>query len=341
MMLGRFCERCMAPAVFTVVMGTGAFSVATYLMSLRYEWLLLPARIINILNYLLFGIFALRALLSWPRNIFQLRANFERPDSCALYGALGLAIVVLSTQALAFNLGTTIALILWIAGMLATLLLNYGILLRFFLHSHVEMEHVTPVLFVPVASMVVIPVAGAPLSAFLDGTMRNAAIIICLLALGGGLTLYGGLFSLMLQRHLVLAPLPDPLAPTLWIHLAPIGWAGVALISLAQFALPTELANGAKLLALLFFGGASWWFIMASLLCLRTALKGTLKFSMSWWSFIFPMGSITILSSRLEYTPTQALFPFLWTILALMWSLCAIKSIFFITGSWRESGGAN
>ncbi len=45
--------------------------------------------------------------------------------------------------------------------------------------------------FVPVASMVVLPVAGAPISVMLDsGVIRNIVILVSILALGGDLRFY-------------------------------------------------------------------------------------------------------------------------------------------------------
>lgn len=318
------------PASFTVVMGTGALALATLEMSATTPWLFPFAQILNILNYILFILFGLLAALSWPKNKGALLENFEQPDNCALYASVGIALLVLGGQALNFGFGEIPALCIWGAGALLTLALNYGILLRFFMHPGVEMSHITPVLFVPVASMVVLPVAGAPIGAPLWPVFQNIINLACILALGGGLALYIGLFSMMLQRHFTLKPLPDQLAPTLWIHLAPIGWAGVALTAFAKHILPPEYAPAAQLFAFLLFGAAFWWLIMAAIICLRAILHHKLAFSMAWWSFIFPIGSITVLSGRLNFAAPNMLRPFLWLLLAGLWLYCAIKSVIFL-----------
>lgn len=321
---------CLPAAAFTTVMGTGALALATWRLAQDHPWLYWAASLLNILNFVLFATLVFFAVITWSRNREALRAHFEQPDQCALYGACGIALLVLGTQSLAFGFGWAIGIFFWTLGATLTLTFNFGLLLRFFLHPGVELEHVTPVLFVPVASMVVTPAAGAPIAVYLGGAWGELALLVSLVALGGGLMLYGGLFSLMLQRHLLLRPLPDQLLPTCWIHLAPIGWAGVALIELTGDACPVQWQGGGQMLALIFFGAALWWLIMAALLCLRAISRHKLAFSLSWWSFIFPIGSVAILSSRLDFEPARAIFPALWLLLASIWILCAIKTIAFL-----------
>lgn len=324
----HFCRSapCLAPAAFTMVMGTGVVSLATLEMSQSLPWLYWPAQILNFFNYLLFAFLTIWALLSWPKNTPVLKANFEHPDTCALYSAIGIALLVLGSQALRFELGEQLAAVVWSAGALVTFIFNFGILYRFFMHPGVEMAHITPALFVPVASMVVMPTAGAQICMQLAGLGRELALLACVLSLGGGLVLYGGLFSMLLQRHLLIRPLPDQLAPTIWIHLAPIGWSGVSIISLSSFLLPERCQGAAQLLALLLFGGAFWWFIMASIICAAALKRRALSFSLSWWSFIFPIGAITILSAKLEFQAVNLLFPFFWLLLCALWLLCIIKT---------------
>lgn len=320
----------LAPAAFTMVMGTGALAVATLEMAQIFQPLYWFAQFLNILNFALFFLLALWAGYSWPKNVPTLLENFEQPDNCALYSACGIALLVLGTQALRFGFGEIIAICIWGLGAVVTLVFNYGILLRFFLHPGIEMSHITPVLFVPVASMVVLPVAGAPISLLLGPIGRCLVILASILALGGGLALYVGLFSMMLQRHLLIRPLPDQLAPTLWIHLAPIGWAAVALLSLAQNVFPETFLGAAEVIAILLFGAAIWWLIMAAIICIRAITHHNLGFSMTWWSFIFPIGSVTILSNHLAFAPANMLFPWLWALLTGLWTYCAVKTVIFL-----------
>lgn len=320
----------LAPASFTIIMGTGAFAIATLEMAKIFPSLAGVASFLNVLNFVLFCLLAIWATASWPKNRDILHENFEHPDNCALYAALGIAILVLGAQALRFGFARAATISIWTFGAILTLAFNYGILFRFFLHPGLEIAQITPTLFVPAASMVVLPVAGAPICAMLDGIAKNLVMLACILALGGGLALYVGLFSLMLQRHLLARPLPDQLAPTLWIHVAPIGWAGVSLLSFAHYIFPAGFEAACQVPALLLFGASLWWLIMAALICARAVCRKKIFFSMAWWSFIFPLGSVTILAARLDVAATKMLFPWLWCIMAFLWLYCAIKSVNFL-----------
>lgn len=318
------------PAAFTIVMGTGAFAIATLEMAHHAPFLYVFAWLLNVLNYILFFFLTIWAGLSWPKNRATLHENFEHPDNCALYSATGIAVLVLGAQALRFEFGHGATIAIWTCGALLTFFFNYGILLRFFLHPGVEMAHITPVLFVPVASMVVLPVAGAPICAMLGGIAKNLVMLACVLALGGGLALYIGLFSMLLQRHLLIRPLPDQLAPTLWIHVAPIGWAGVSLQAFGHYIFPNGYEAACQVPAILLFGAALWWLVMATLICARAITHHNLSFSMAWWSFIFPIGSVTILSGRLDFPAANMLFPWLWCLMASLWLYCAMKTAIFL-----------
>lgn len=326
----KVCAPCLPAAAFTTVMGTGALALATWKLAQTWSFLHWPAFCLNLLNFILFFLLSVLAIFTWSRNFAQIRSHFEHPDNCALYGACGIALLVLGAQALAFGFGWTTGIIFWTLGISLTLAFNLGLLLRFFLHPGVELSHVTPVLFVPVASMVVAPAAGAPIAVHLGGIAGDLTLLASIVALGGGLMLYGGLFSLMLQRHLLLKPLPDQLLPTCWIHLAPIGWAGVAILELTSDVSPAQWQGGGQMLALIFFGAALWWLLMAALLCLKAILQRRLVFTLSWWSFIFPIGSVAILASRLDFAPARAIFPCLWAFLAIVWLICAIKTLIFL-----------
>ncbi len=59
----------LAPAAFTMVMGTGALAMATLEMSQIFPPLYWFAQFLNILNYALFFLLALWAALSWPKNV--------------------------------------------------------------------------------------------------------------------------------------------------------------------------------------------------------------------------------------------------------------------------------
>lgn len=108
------------PAAFTIVMGTGAFAIATLEMAHHAPFLYVFAWLLNVLNYILFFFLTIWAGLSWPKNRATLHENFEHPDNCALYSATGIAVLVLGAQALRFEFGHGATIAIWICGALLT-----------------------------------------------------------------------------------------------------------------------------------------------------------------------------------------------------------------------------
>lgn len=318
------------PASFTMVMGTGAFAVCTLHMGAIWPWLIWPAWLLNWLNFGLLLLLFWLALTSWPGNLARLREDLASPHRAALLAALGISFLVLSCQAFEFGLGQTLAVWLWLLGLLLTLAINFATFLRFFLRRQLSLDSFTPVFYIPVGGLAVIPVAGSRVLALAQGRLFDLALMVNVMSAGGAILLYLGLFSLMLQRHLLTEPLPARLAPTLWIHMAPIGWGGVGLLGLAQVCLSGEAWQAARFMAALMWGGACWWLVMASLMTLGACLRRQLGFSLAAWAFIFPLGAMTTLSGRLGQSFALA-FPPLWLLMAALWLICAVGTLRFLS----------
>ena len=84
--------------------------------------------------------------------------------------------------------------------------------------------------------------------------------------------------------------------PTLWIVLGPLGQSITAagiLGAQAHLAVSSQLAVGMSIFAILFgvpvWGFAMLWAVLAASLTIRTMRK-KMPFSLTWWSFTFPVG---------------------------------------------------
>lgn len=326
---------CLPPAVFAMVMSTGTLACATLAQAEKISFLVFPAWALCILNFLIFAILCPLAIRNWLGHKKELACACQMPGDAAFLSTSGISLLVLANQCLFFEFGTIPALLFWMAGAAVTFALNFGILYRTFLRKS-ELAQITPVLFIPVVGLVVIPTAGSALTTGLPEPWSEIIRLVCILALGAGLLLYSGLFATMLQRHLLVEPAQDRLAPTLWIHLAPLGWGSISVVSLGHICAPEPAQETLLFLALLAWGAAAWWVIMAAALTLRAFRHGAAKFGLGWWTFIFPLGSFTLLTRLLHPPFGSAVSILVWLLMAVIWITAAFATFKIATDSLKS-----
>lgn len=308
------------PASFTIVMGTGALAIVTKDLSGSLTWLAAPAYYLNLCNFLIFSFLLLFAFVTWPFHGSEFHEDLDFPHRTAFYSAIGISFLVLAAQSLKFNFPISLALALWLIGAILTLGIHFAINYHFFVKAIPELKLFTPVFFIPVGGLMVIPVAGCAFMQVTGGFLQNFITLINTLALGGGLLIYMGIFCMLLQRHYLREHLPDNLAPTVWIHLAPIGWGGVSIVSFAEQI--NDFGSVSLFAGRLLWGGCAWWLIMCILLTMRSALSGHMKFTLAYWAFIFPLGSLAVLSYKLGGA-YQTAFYFCWGLMSAIWCVAA------------------
>jgi C4-dicarboxylate transporter/malic acid transport protein len=127
--------------------------------------------------------------------------------------------------------------------------------------------------------------------------------------------------------------LPAVLVPTLWIVLGPLGQSITAAGNLGTAAaavLPAPYSPGAAVFALLYgvptWGFAILWLALAAALTARAARQG-LPFALTWWSFVFPLGTVVTgtiaLAARSHADALQAASVILYALLVATWVVVA------------------
>jgi tellurite resistance protein TehA-like permease len=135
-----------------------------------------------------------------------------------------------------------------------------------------------------------------------------------------------GLIWGRLMQHKVGAPAA---VPTLWIVLGPLGQSITAaglMATAARGTLPAVDADGAAAMALLFglttWGFAVLWLTVAIAVTARTA-RAHLPFSLTWWSFTFPVGTLVTGTNGLAARTGLAFFAgaslLLYVVLVVAW----------------------
>ncbi|MFG2057197.1 TDT family transporter [Micromonospora sp. NPDC048930] len=132
------------------------------------------------------------------------------------------------------------------------------------------------------------------------------------------------------------------MVPTLWIVLGPLGQSITAVHLLGAAAsgvLPAPYAGGAQVLALLYgvpaLGFALVWLALAAAITVWAA-RGGLPFTLTWWSFTFPVGTLvtgtTGLATRTGADLLAALAVALYLLLLAAWTTVAARTA---RGAWR------
>lgn len=100
--------------------------------------------------------------------------------------------------------------------------------------DHVKLEHMNPAWFIPPVGLIVIPIAGSLLINQFSGILQEFVICLNYFGWGAGFFLYLALLAISIYRFILHYPLPNTLAPTIWINLGPIGAGTIALINLVK-----------------------------------------------------------------------------------------------------------
>jgi tellurite resistance protein TehA-like permease len=161
-----------------------------------------------------------------------------------------------------------------------------------------------------------------------------------------GMSLFAGLIIItLLWNRLVQHKIgPAPMVPTLWIVLGVLGQSVTAAHNLGQQAvtiLPAPYGPVFDAVGLAYgvpvWGFALLWLAIATTITWRTARSATgLPFTLTWWSFTFPLGTVVTGTSGLASSTGLALFAaaavILFTGLVAAWAIVTVRTA---RGAWQ------
>jgi C4-dicarboxylate transporter/malic acid transport protein len=320
-----------APGWPAAVMGTGAFALATLHFSHQLPMLAGLAWALHWFNLALFVLISVPWLLRWVMAWPAVANTFRHPVAANFYPSYAVAVLVLAGELRAFGGHESLALIAWWLGVVLLFSLTLAVLISILQGEHVNLDHITPGIFIPPVGLVVIPVAGGPLLAAQPEILRDLALTINGIGLGAGIFMYTALLALAFHRFYVHKRLPPMMAPTFWINLAPVGVTVVSVLNLIAVT-PFAGDKGAYLMAVfLLWGFGAFWLVLALLFTWSVRNIAPLPFSLSWWAFTFPLGAFVLGSQRLSEVTgltTPLAFGWLaWALLAAIWTLTLIKTV--------------
>ncbi|WP_231123452.1 TDT family transporter [Nocardioides sambongensis] len=274
-------------------------------------------------------------------------ANGHRTDPVMVhfYGAPAMALMTVGAGAMLAGqrwIGAEAALalhaVLWTAGTLlgiaTAVLVPYAAFTRLALRG----DEAFGGWLMPVVPPMVSAATGALLVPHVPaGQARESFLLLCYGLFG--LTLLASLVVITLIVHRMVRYGAGPAArvPTLWIVLGPLGQSVTAahhLGLLAPGVLPAPYGTAFESLALVYgipvWGFAMLWLTVAALTTWRTVRAG-MPFTLTWWSFTFPVGTVVTGTSGLAgvtgLLPLALVAGVLFGCLVLAWAVVLTRTV--------------
>ncbi|WP_396909479.1 TDT family transporter [Mycolicibacterium sp.] len=335
--------RHITPNWFASVMGTGIVATAAATLPLHLPglhgfataiWVLAGAVLV-----VLTGAFAAH----WIRHREQAKAYAAHHVMGQFYGAPAMALLTVGAGALLVGpalIGQSAALaldvVLWTAGtvlgLVVALWLPFAMITR---EDHADVEAV-PAWMMPVVSPMVSASTGALLLSHLGPGQAGMALLVACYGMFGLSLLAGLITTTMVYSRLMHGGFSQVQAvPTVWIVLGVVGQSITAANLLAAHAgsVLTDTATVSALHAfgivygLVMGGFGAFVFCLATALTVHAARRG-LRFSLTWWSFTFPVGTCVTGASALGAATGAAVISWL-----------AVGLYVFLLGAWATVAG--
>ncbi|WP_245778293.1 TDT family transporter [Lentzea xinjiangensis] len=316
------------PNLFASVMGTGIVATAGASMPGTH----VPATVVWALDAVLLAVLVVAAVRRWtPATV---RDQLADPVMAQFWGAPPMALMTVGTGALLLGsdwIGLPAALAvdwtLWTLGTVLGLVTSVLVPVRMIGSG----EQAASAWLMPVVPPMVSAASGALLAHHLpDGPWRQAMVLGCYALFGVSLFATMVIVPQIWQRLVRHGPGAASAVPALWIVLGPLGQSITAANLLAGVpVLPGQTAFGV-LFGTITWGFALLWAAIAVVVTVRTA-RGGLPFALTWWSFVFPLGTLVTGTSALAARVPSAVFTgvavVLYGVLVPAWLTVAMRTL--------------
>ena len=329
--------RHLGPNWYASIMGTGIVANAAILLPVHAPALHSFALGVWVLAATMLVLLTLATAAHWLRHPETARGHHRDPAMAPFYGAPPMAMLTVGAGALlvgrdliGLHAAITLDEILWTLGTLTGLASTIVIPNLMFTRFKLAREQTLATWLMPIVPPMVSAATGAALIAHLPAGQDRLAMLLCCYAMFG-ISLLASLITIaLLWARLAYSGVgPAGTVPTLWIVLGPLGQSITAVSLLANAApsvIPQPYASAMQATAVLYgipvWGFAIIWLLLAATITLRTARRH-LPFSLTWWSFTFPVGTLVTGTSELALH-THAEF--------LTWTSVALYTL--LTGAW-------
>ena len=337
-------EKYLGPNWYASVMGTGIvanagaslpFDVPGLRLFCEVVWLLAAAMLVSLL---------VATVRSWVRSPSLARSYGHDVQMSHFYGAPPMALMTVGAGALLVArsfLGLRVAVdldwVLWTLGTVGGLITAALIPFRLFTEIQVRPDAAFGGWLMPVVPPMVSASTGALLIPYVSSLQgRSTLLYVCYALFGMSFFAAIIIISLIWSRLAHFGSSHTARVPTLWIVLGPLGQSITAaglLGTQAHLAVAAPIAGAMGVFAILFgvpvWGFAMLWSALALALTIRTMRRG-MPFSLSWWSFTFPVGVTVTGTIQLALHTGVPLFRWAsalgYVALLIAWSVVFVKT---------------
>lgn len=328
--------RHLGPNWYASVMGTAVVATAGAALPLRLPGLRAACAGVWALSLVLLTALLLARSLHWIHHRDQARAHLLDPAMAPFHGcvamaplAVGGATVTVGRDWIGTGAAVTLGALLFVAGTVLALAAAVGVPCLMAVHRRIDRRQATPVWLLPLVAPMVSAAVGPLLVPYLPpGPARTVLLQAC--AAMFGLSLLATLLTLpvILARPLTAGPLPPALTPTLFLVLGPLGQSTTAVGNIVD-AGPFGDSALVALYGVPVMGFALLWAALATALVLRARRRG-MGFSMTWWSFTFPIGTCVTgaeaLGRHTDLAAFDRLATGLYVVLVAAWAAVAVRT---------------
>lgn len=332
------------PHWFAAVMGTGLLAVATESVGGPVPGRHTVSLLLWLAAVATLGLVVAAGVREWRRDPGLARRHLDDPELGHFYGAPAMALLVVGAgamvtghQLLGQHLAVALDAVLWSAGTAAGLVTAVLVPLHAMTSHEYAEDSAAGAWLLPVVPPVVSAATGALLVPHLPpGQAQQTLLLVCYAFVG--VSVVAGLLVLcqLWQRLLRHGPGAHAAAPTLWIPLGFLGQSVTAVHHLGVLAPRVLPADGRALRAVaVVYGVPVWgfallWLALVVGLTVR-ALRAGLPFTLSWWSFVFPLGTVVTASAALAEATGAWLFGTAATLLlgalSALWVIVALRTL--------------
>lgn len=325
-------------------MGTGIVANAAALLPRQASGLHAFAVAVWACAVVLLAALIVATIAHWVLHPTNARAHLRNPAMAPFYGAPPMALTTVGAGALLVGhdligqpAAVVVAFVLWTLGAVGGLASSALVPYLLFTRHEVTLKTTFATWLMPIVPPMVSAATGAALVTHLPvGQARETMLLACYAMFGLSLLASLVTITLVWMRLAYEKAGPDTMTPTLFMVLGPLGQSITAaslLGTAAPHAIGAPYASAFDAMSLLYgvpvWGFTMLWLVLATALVVRAIRRG-LPFSLTWWSFTFPVGicvtGTSLLAVRTGLDVLAWIAVGLFVVLLVAWVVAAVRT---------------